>query len=318
MSQTLSDLLPGVKYGAKVRPNEMIGVEARRALFGKTYYCVKSTDSQFGRIKADFNTIYADGNEAIQTDLDVTLALLKPYDTIILAAGDWSGDHVTPLNADAPWCRIFGEPGAYMEPATSSKPCIEVKARGWRFSGIEFDAGATGSGLKMSKIAGLTERGADFFTVDNCLFFGGKTGIDFAGGGTYWNILNNHFSLIDDNAGGGGIFVSSSSYQIPALGQIDGNRFDNNINHINGGGTRGFSDTIIRANNFMLDSAGQDATILMSIKGNGGGNSVIGNYFDIPLAQFNTGGTQRVFSNSTDYGAGNHFQDGEQGSTMRQ
>lgn len=282
-------------------------VMAKENEFGTTYF-VDPTNGSDGNKGTD-------KNNALRT-FTQAMVVVKSYDTIRLASGGYTGNFTTPLNAVAPFVSVIGNEGTYFAASSSSSPIVEVRARGWRWSGIEFDNPTGAAGLRMTKEAGLLTRGADFFIVENCLFFGGKAGIEFNGGGTYWKIRNNHFSLIS-TSGAGAVWVGSSSYQVPALGLIEGNRFDNNVNHIDGNNDRGFSDTVISGNNFMRDSNGTDTTVMIDIAGSGGGNSVIGNYFDIAKAEFNTGGTQRIFSNSTDYGAGNQFEDGAQAATMR-
>lgn len=273
------------------------------SVFGKTYFVdpTNGSDGNKGRGTTD----------AFKT-FTKALATAKHCDTINLAKGGYVGNFTTPINAIAAFVTVLGNEGTYFEATTASSPVVDVLARGWRWSGIEFDNPTGAAGLRMTKAVGLVDRGADFFTVDNCLFYGGKTGIEFNGGGTYWKILRNRFSLIS-TAGGGGVYVGSSSYQIPALGKIEDNVFDNTINHIYCGATRGFSDTTIKGNTFKLDGVATDGAILCDIRGSGaaGGNSVVGNYFDITKAQYtDDASTAFIRTNATDFGAGNYCNDG--------
>ena len=242
--------------------------------------------------------------------------VMKKWDNLFVMPGSFSGNHTTPLNADAPFCSVIGVNATYMgvgpwaAPTSTGSPIIDVRARGWRFAGLEFEGMTGAAAIRVNSEVTRAQRGADFFQVDSCLFSGGKTGIEFNGGGTYWVIRDNHFSLLT-TSGGAGIYVSSSSFQIPALGLVRGNRFDNNINHIYGGVTRGWSDTVFEDNNFQQDGNGQNASILLDIRGGGGGNSVINNYFDVTQAQYtDDAGTAFIRTNSTDYGAGNSCNDG--------
>lgn len=290
-------------------------------LTGNVYICVKTTDPNYGDYLKRYQTTYENGQERVQTSLTTALSILGAYDTIILTPGNWSGNYETPLNATAPFCNLIGvDPtgsgkGPWLAPSSTASPIIDVRARGWRISGLEFEGMTGAAAIRVTKIAGLTQR-CDFFKIDHCLFSGGKTGIEFNGGGTYWEISDNHFSLLT-TAGGAAIYVGSSSYQIPALGYIFNNRFDNNVNHIYGGASRGFSDTVIEKNKLMLDGVAQDAAILLDIRGGGGGNMVVDNWFDITQAQWtDDDSTAFVRSNATDSGSGNHFSDGEQEDLM--
>lgn len=309
------DYSPALYENHKILFSDIMG-GGMGSMFGNTYFCIKSTDARYGQFKADYDMVYPNGNHAVQTSLTDCLALLGPYDTVFLCSGNWSGNYQTPVNATAPFCSLIGiDPtgrgvGPWMAPSSTASAIIEVRARGWRISGIEFEGMTGAAAIKVTKVAGLVSR-CDFFTIDHCLFSGGKTGIEFNGGGTYWKISDNHFSLLT-TAGGAAIYVGSSAYQIPALGLIENNRFDNNINHIYGGITRGFNDTIIRGNVFQQDGNGQNASILCDIRGGGGGNMVVGNYFDVTQAQYtDDAGTAYIRTNATDFGAGNHCSDGE-------
>ena len=289
------------------------GRTAGGSVFGKTLFVEPANGS--------------DGHNGLSPDhplksLTQAFVLVKDWDTIQCAPGNYSGNYDTPINADAAFVSLVGVQATDMgvapwaAPSDTALPIINVKARGWKISGFEFEGMTGSSAIRMTKTIGLVNR-CDFFQVDNCLFSGGKIGIEFYGGGTYWRILNNHFSLLT-TAGGAAIYITDSSFQIPALGEISGNRFDNNINHIDAN-AKGFSDTVIRGNVFQQEGVAQTTTIVFDlIGGAAGGNQVIGNWFDMAKAEFNTGGTQRVFSNTTDYGAGNWFKDGPQDVEMRQ
>ena len=301
-------------------------VDQLEVVAGRTFFVYPKTKPGFEEFNNTHET-YLDGVAKVYTALEDALSVVSHYDQILVAPGWYAGDYVTPLNADAAFVKLKalsiganGEPqlGTALTSATASEPALDVRARGWEICGLEFDNPTGAGGIRLSKsTSGGAQRGGDYVNIHHNLFTGGQSGIEFAGGGTYWKIKDNEFSLIT-TAGGAGIYVKSSGNQIPALGHIYHNRFNNNINHIDADG-HGLSECTIESNNFQQDGVGQDATILFDlIGGSAGGNCVIDNYIDIPKAQFNTGGTQRVFSNATDYGAGNHFSDGAQDVTMRQ
>ena len=163
---------------------------------GNLYICVKSSNADYPHYLDKYQTLYRNGTQRVQNDLDVALALMTHNDTLILTQGNWSGDHSTPLNAVAAFCKLIGLNGSWMAPSSVSTPALDVLARGWEIAGIEFDASTTACGLRMRKdVTGAINRGADFYNIHDCLFYGGQGGIDINGGGTYWKIRNNHFSL---------------------------------------------------------------------------------------------------------------------------
>jgi hypothetical protein len=317
------DYMPAVRQRAKWQPSDVIG-NGGESMFGKTYYVMASDDAQFGRFKADYNTIYADGNEAVQTSLTTTLALLNPYDTVYLAPGNWTGNYTTQANADASFCSLIGiDPtgrgfGPWMGATTSTSPIIDVLARGWRISGIEFDCPSSSSAIRLSKSADGSTNRPDFVRIEDCFFTGGQTAIEFNGGATYPLIRGNHFSLVN-TAGGGCINVTSTSFHLPQKGLFENNIFENCTNHIVGTtqGVQGYAGCTIKGNVFQADGVTTNASVFLDLRhGSGGGNMVVGNYFDMAAADFADTGVATVRANATDFGAGNHFQDGPQSEAL--
>lgn len=266
-----------------------------------------------------------DGNSGRNRDRafeTVTRAFAKvgDYDTIHLAGGGYTGNFTTPVDATAKFVDVRGFPmgeqgfSTWMAATVTSSPIITLRARGWRFTDIEFDNPATSAGIQLLKSADGSTHRPDFMTVDRCLFTGGQYGIEVFGGSTYGVVRNSRFDSITGGTGFA-IHVTSTLFHIPIYWTVEGNYFFQNENHIGpADATYGFNDSVFRGNIFQKDST-QDATAILDIRASGGkGNIVVDNYFDIAKASFTADTTVR--GNATDFAAGNHFLDGEQQEAM--
>jgi len=273
------------------------------SVFGKTYF-VDPTNG-------------VDGNKGTSPDkalatLTRAFVLMKDNDTVICAPGDYTGNHVTPLNSVAPFCSVIGMQatalglGPFAAATDTASPILSIRARGWRVSGFEFDGNAVTESV-LATTSGTSN--ANFLQMDHCLFTGGSVaGIDYFGAPTFSALYHNGFTQM---TGGSTILCSDASTDTPRSGHIYGNRFWENINHI-AMNPRGFKDTVIEKNTFMLDGVSRDALVMLDTRG-GGGNQIIDNYFDITQAQFtDDAATAFIRTAATDYGAGNHLADGEQ------
>lgn len=312
MSKKYRDHAPALKYGAKIIPADMIGGGSMAGTYGKTYYCVKSTGDQFGRFKSDYNTTYADGNEAVQTNLTTTLALLKNGDVVFLGPGNWTGNYTTPANTVARDVAIIamnavtsGVGGRTWAGATvASSPILTVQARGWRVSGIEFNPGATSSAITLSGT------NANYFQVDNCSTFTGKYFL--LNGGTHFvKVLNNQ--IVRLNAAGS-IGIGALTGIGGQYWDIRGNYFADNFSHINFGNTgdRGLFSSRIEGNTFIRGGAFTISTTLIDNRSTSdtGGTAIVGNYFDTTLATYATGAGAMIRTQARDWGAGNWCNDG--------
>ena len=238
-------------------------------------------------------------DEAYRTLVD-GLAAMENYDTLYVAPGAYSADHQTPLNAVAAFCRVIGVQGGvfgvgpYLSAASSAGVIMDVRARGWLFSGFELDLPATGKGFQLNE----TDSGAraDYTQIQNCYINGQGSslyGIDFYGGhNVFSKIFDNEFTGIY-NAGGTAqaIGCTASPVDQPSNADVAGNHFLDNDKHIGMNGARGFKSSRIHHNVFVEAGVSKTATELIDLTG-GASNHVYKNSF---------GGT---YSNAGGYTAG--------------
>lgn len=282
------------------------GRTASGSIFGNTYFVDVNSGSNGNSGK--------EPSKAWET-LTYAFTRISSWDTIMVAPGNYTGNYQTPLNADAAFVSLIGVQatdmgfGPWAGATTSTSPILEVKARGWRISGFEFDAPASSSAIKLTT-SGTSN--ANYTQIDNNLITGGagtgKYGIDWSGAPTYTKVLNNRF----DGFGASGataLWCSDSSTDVPRMCRIHGNEFQENTSHI-AMNPRGFKSSVISGNFFHLDGISRDATVLLDTRG-GGGNQIVGNYFDITKAQYtDDSATAFIRTASTDAGMGNYCSDG--------
>lgn len=231
--------------------------------------------------------------------------------TIFVAPGDYSGNYDTPLNDDAPFISLIGvqaTDGGFGPWAAgiAGSPILSVRARGWRISGFEFDGVSDDAGIKL--IASGTSNG-NYAQIDNCLFTGGKYGIDWSGAPTYTKVLACLFEDILTSA----FTCTNSGGDTPQRCDILGNRFSENAAHIHmgsGGGARGFKASRIQGNSFQLDGIARNATVLLDNRG-GASTAIIKNFFDCTVTQYkDDASTAFIRTAASDWGAGNWCYDG--------
>lgn len=302
---------PGVSQGAKWQPRDIVGLESANP-YGKTYWCVKSTGDQYDRFKGDRNVTYADGNEAVQTSLTTTLALLKNGDTVYLGPGNWSGNYTTPANSVARDVSIIamngvtsGVGGRVWAGATvASSPIFTIQARGWRISGIEFTPGATSSAITLSGT------NANYFQVDNCSTWTGKYFL-INSGAHFAKVLNNQIQYLD---AAGSIGITALDGVGGQGWQIKDNFFSDNRSHISFGGTYGLFMSLIQGNTFTLGGALWSPTSPLLDNRNSsdtGGTAIVDNYFGCTAGQYtDDSSTAYIRTQSRDWGAGNMCSDG--------
>lgn len=275
------------------------GRTAGGSIFGNTWF-VDATNG------SDENT--GKSPEQAFASLTTVFLAVKIRDTILVAPGDYSGNYSTPLNSVAPFVSLIGVQatdtgfGPWAS-GTAGSPIINVRARGWRISGFEFDGVSDEASVKLTT-SGTSN--ANYTQIDNCIFTGGKYGIDWVGAPTYTKVVDNRFEDILTSA----FICTDSSTDVPRRCLIEHNQFKENISHI-AMNPRGFKDSDIRGNSFSLDGVTRDATVLLDTRG-GGGNAIIDNYFDVTKTQYtDDSSTAFIRTASTDFGAGNHCNDGE-------
>ncbi len=273
------------------------------SVFGKTYF-VDPTNGSNGNIGTE-------PRRAFKT-LTKAFAVLVKNDSIICVPGDYTGNYQTPLNSVAAFCSLVGMQatdtgfGPFAAATSTASAILEIRARGWRVSGFEFDGNAVSESV-LATTSGTSV--ANFLQMDHCLFTGGSVaGIDFVGAPTFVKLADNSFTQM---TAGSQLLCSNSATDTPRSCHIFHNRFWENTGHI-AMNPRGFKDSIIEANVFMLDGVSRDATVMLDTRG-GGGNQIISNFFDITKSQFtDDAGTAFIRTASTDYGAGNQLSDGIQ------
>lgn len=254
------------------------------------------------------------------SDLDDALTAMKKWDTIFCAPGNHTGNHITPLNTVAPFCSIIGMRqtslglACWAAATDQALPILQVKARGWRVSGFEFDnpttSNAVSAGIQIYNPSGNTIRG-DYLEVDHCLFTGGKAGIRYRDAGTYAHIHDNQFDYMSGTVAGqdGAICSASSAQALGGRWLVENNIFAECVNQMNiAGGVRGLNSSVIKGNIFQVDAQATTGVVLIDIRGGGAGNLVIGNYFGCTEAEYNSGSFVRT--NASDEGMGNWAADG--------
>jgi hypothetical protein len=235
-------------------------------------------------------------------------ALDEKNATVFVAPGDYSGNYTSPLNGDAAFVSLVGVQATDIgfgpwSAGTAGNPIIGMRARGWRISGFEFDGVSDEASLKLTT-SGTSN--SNFTQIESCLFTGGKYGIDWVGAPTYTMVYNCLFEDILTSA----FVCTDSSTDVPRRCIIQGNHFRENAADISMN-PRGFKSSTIASNFFQLDGVSRDSTVLLDTRG-GGGNIIVDNYFDVTKAQYtDDGATAFIRTSATDYGAGNHCNDGE-------
>jgi hypothetical protein len=251
----------------------------------------------------------------------MALADFNEWDTIFCAPGNHTGNHITPLNTSTPFCSVVGMRNtslglaAWMGATDQALPIFQVRARGWRITGFEFDNPTTSNtvsaGIQIYNPSGNATRG-DYLEVDHCLFTGGKAGIRYRDAATYIHIHDNQFDYMSgtNNDGRDGAICSASSAQ--ALGGrwlVERNIFAEVAYQMDiAGGARGLNSSVIRDNIFQVDAQATTGVVLIDIRGGGAGNLICNNFFGCTIAQYKSGAFVRT--NASDEGIGNWCADG--------
>ena len=227
-------------HGIMATPNLGGGGYGGGSIFGKALFVNTATGND-GNVGNDIDK----PKKTIQS----AVSNAETNDTIYIAPGVYTENVVTQDDRYARNVTVIGEGGASLpgwdggvcwKASTSSSPCLQIKASGWKVIGINFWPGATSSGIEFyadmtsanfrtGGVAGSLCRGGE---VSNCLFWGnatGKYGIVFQGvTGTQApnsiNIWNNKFSYLAAT-GGSGIYVAASGNPVYNC-QIIGNQFE--------------------------------------------------------------------------------------------
>lgn len=290
----------------------ILGGGGQQRLFGKHRFIDSANGS---------NANDGTGPDTAWETLTYAFAQAASYETFHLAGGGYTGNFTTPANAEASFVSVIGFPAhpnglaTYVAPSNHSSPIIDLKARGWSFSYIEFDCPTNAAAINMNKSQdGSTDR-PDFMTVENCIFTTGKYGIMVDGGNTYATIRNCRFDQMT-TTGAHAIIVDNTDFHLPQHWLVENNQFMTNVNHIGPSGAgKGWMNSTFRGNVFLKEGIGQNTTTILDIRdAGGGGNMVVDNYFDLAKGGFT--GSTTVRGNTSDVAAGNHFIDGVQTEVM--
>ncbi len=218
------------------------------------------------------------------SQLSDAITAMKKWDTIFIAPGGESSNFSTPLDADAPFAAIIGMRQGDMGIATwfgqssNASPLLNVRGKGLRISGIEFDGGTTEPSIMLNGRANSMR--SDYTLIDHCAFFAGTRQIELDGEDgplLHYVITDNHFEAAVLTAIGG----RSTAFAVPRGGRIERNVFVENAGHMNFEG-RGLNQTIIRGNSFQGTGLTLSAVDTKIIDLSGGNvNLVEDNYFGI-------------------------------------
>ena len=146
--QTLKNLLPGVKYGAKVHPNEILG--GGFGTTGNVYWIKQSAASEYNAFKREYNVNYTDGSEAvqitIQAGLDATTANKDDY--VLVTPDNSDYDSTAALTMSKARVHLIAPAGLghqgfpsnaiRMHQNTASTDCITVSADTVEIAGFFF------------------------------------------------------------------------------------------------------------------------------------------------------------------------------------
>lgn len=249
--------------------------------------------------------------EAAYLTMSKVMANIASGDTIV-ARGNFSENVTTPAGVfDVTMIGAGNKPrhadahtgnGGYSgvtwgkSPASSSTPLIKVQQQGWSFYNILFECPNTSAGIQFFRDggAGDAERDGGHGTVYGCRFDGGvnggQEGIEVSGGSGFFRFENNLFRGLDagiKSTVGAGIGTN-------AWWEIIGNRFTQNVRHINATLDRSY---------VLYNTSGQFTTNGFKLDGGVAGfNSVHGNYLSGDYDAGYVGGT-------SDDWAGNYSMD---------
>jgi len=267
--------------------------------------------------------------------IQAAVTLARDNDTIFIAPGVYTENVTTLDDLYSRNVTLVGgdgnmpgwDEGVRWVPSTTSSPCLNVKASGWRVLGINFWPGATSSGItftsnmtsanfRLGTVAGSLCRGG---LVQNCLFFGnatGKYGIIFQGTtGTNAshsiNIINNKFTYIAA-ASGSAIYVAASGNPVYDCSFI-GNMFESCTSGISTASQMGIVGSRFMYNSFGTGGTYASTGVLLDVTATAtpavtGGNHVYFNGFGCTKAAAAAG--TLILLNGYDNAGGNACSDG--------
>jgi len=232
---------------------------------------------------------------------------------IVVAAESTPAESVI-IPATAPKnCTLLGAGDGINAPAwtaaTAAGTALTIRQQGWTIEGFLFRGGALGTSINLEWVPGSSYVGYRTVIRNNHFdgLWQGLYAINLEGAPYDVIIQNNWFrEWRSGSSTGYAVFCTDSSTAEPYMCQVVGNIFQENDNHVGGGGTRSFNASVIKDNVFMSGKL-ISATIMLDLRSNHGGNNVVaGNVFEGDYS--NTGG----YYDSTDSVScwvGNYAQD---------
>lgn len=195
----------------------------------------------------------------------------------------------------------------WLAPSTpvATKPLIELTKNnaGWSFENVMFGPPEDDAAIKITNWDGSGGIGSGHHIFKNLYFSGGFIGIEDNGG--------MGFSLVERcrfrghaGAGGGGIVCTSTANAVPLQNTFVECEFFDNVNNF----IASQQNSKIKGCTFDRATTAIISTVFNS--GQGGGNHVIGNSFNVVAAEFDpTGSTGTVTGATDDIWSGNYLMD---------
>lgn len=178
----------------------------------------------------------------------------------------------------------------------TTTPLIKVRAQGWRFVNIMFDAPTSAAAvyLERNALSGESEYDASHASFKNCRFVGGDTGIQDVGGHFNVRVEDCEFQALTN-----GIKCTSTAVAVPLQWRVMNCLFVDNTNHVLTDGSK----WEVKNNTF-----GKFTTMALSLHNSaqGANNAVVGNQFAGDYDAKYLGGTNDEWSGnySMDTGSG--------------
>jgi len=167
-------------------------------------------------------------------------------------------------------------------PAAAATPCLTLRAFGWNVANIQFNPGASSSGIRAEWVPGSSYN-ASRLTVRNCVFDGAWTGfMGIALEGAPYDVKVDGCTFRELTAAGNAFAIActDSSTANPYMCEIVNSLFWENENHVGSvGDNKSFNLTLFK-NNVFHEGVLIAATRMLDLRGGSQGkNIVVGNYF---------------------------------------
>jgi len=168
--------------------------------------------------------------------------------------------------------------------AAADLPLLEIRAQGWRFHNILFNAPLDAAAIKLTRNAleSAAEFDASHFNARDCAFIGGAIGIQDHGGCHNYLVERCRFrdfvSELGPDGIPAGILCTSTAVAMPLRGTLRECEFINNVNHV----LSSMSSFIVERNLFQREGHQNEALVTLDTihnSGQGGQNVVQKNTF---------------------------------------